>query len=107
MPAFPLPPDDIKAIAEYIHSVLAQAGRQGRPPEGEAVPPEKVLVGDIEAGPRLLQRQVQQLSFGTGDLKGIASRVADPKQLQNLWVSGGAAGGRGGGGGGAAGTQRR
>lgn len=30
MPPLPLPEDDIKAIAEYLHSVLAQAGRQGR-----------------------------------------------------------------------------
>src|SRR6476659_6262269 len=30
MPAFPLPVDDIKAIAEYFHSVLAKAGAQGR-----------------------------------------------------------------------------
>src|SRR4029453_17741588 len=32
MPAFQFPPDDIKAIAEYLHSVLAQAG----PPGGRA-----------------------------------------------------------------------
>ena len=28
-------PADITAIAEYLHSVLGQAGNQGRPPEGE------------------------------------------------------------------------
>jgi cytochrome c oxidase cbb3-type subunit 3 len=33
----------------------------------------------------------------TGDLKGVASRVADPRELQNLWVGGGGGGGRGGG----------
>ena len=32
MPPFALPQDDLKAIAEYLHSVLARAGAQGRPP---------------------------------------------------------------------------
>ncbi len=40
----------------------------------------------------------------TGDLQGIATRVADPKALQNLWVSGGRA--AGGGAGAAAGRRR-
>ena len=47
--AVPAAADDIKAIAEYLHSVLAQRGRQGRPPES-ATAPEKVLVGDVAAG---------------------------------------------------------
>lgn len=35
-----------------------------------------------------------------GDLKGLATRVSDPMQLQNFWVSGGmGVGGRGGRGG--------
>ena len=31
----------------------------------------------------------------TGDLKGIATRYADPRQLQQVWLAGTAAGGRG------------
>ena len=106
MPPFPLPPDDIKAIAEYLHSVLAQAGRQGRPPEGEVVPPEKVLVGDAAAGQAYFAATCSRCHSVTGDLKGVASRVADPRELQNLWVSGGG-GGRGGRGGGGAGAGTR
>jgi len=30
MPPFPLPSEDIRAISEYLHSVLAQAGAQGQ-----------------------------------------------------------------------------
>jgi cytochrome c oxidase cbb3-type subunit III len=107
MPPFPLPPDDIKAIAEYLHSVLAQAGRQGRPPEGEVVPPEKALVGDAAAGQAYVAATCSSCHSTSSDLKGLASRVADPRELQNLWVSGGGGGrgGRGGGGGGV-GTQR-
>jgi cytochrome c oxidase cbb3-type subunit 3 len=42
-------------------------------------------------------------------LSGIGTRVADPMQLQNLWVSGGGGGrgGRGGGGGAAPAPSRR
>jgi cytochrome c oxidase cbb3-type subunit III len=105
MPALPLPPDDIRAIVEYLHSVLAQAGRQGRPPESETVPPEKVLVGDAAAGQTYFAATCSTCHSTSGDLKGLAARVADPRELQNLWVSGGG-GGRGGRGGRGAGTQR-
>ena len=95
MPPFPLPDEDIKAIAEYLHSVLARAGRQGRPPEGETVPPEKVLTGDAAAGQTYFGAKCSSCHSVGGDLKGLAARVADPRELQNLWVSGGG-GGRGG-----------
>jgi len=99
MPPMPFPPDQVTAIAEYIHSVAAQGGRQGRPPVDDTVAPEKVLVGDATAGQTYFQTTCGSCHSVTGDLKGIASRAADPRELQNLWVSGGG-GGRGGGGGG-------
>src|SRR5262249_46617716 len=37
MPAFDLPSDDVKAIAEYIHSVTATSRGQGSPPPGPPV----------------------------------------------------------------------
>lgn len=94
MPAIPLPPDDILAVAEYLHSVLAKAGRQGRPPIGSAPPVLNVLVGDIEAGRVYFTAKCSSCHSVTADLKGIATRVPDPKALQNLWVSGGGGGGR-------------
>jgi cytochrome c oxidase cbb3-type subunit III len=102
MPPFPFPPDDIKALAEYIHSVLGEAGAQGRPPEGELVPPEKILVGDAAAGRAYFESRCASCHSATGDLRGIASRVSDPRALQDLWVSGGGGRGRGGRGRGAA-----
>jgi cytochrome c oxidase cbb3-type subunit 3 len=98
MPPFPLPRDDIKAIAEYLHSVLAQAGNQGRPPGDAMVPPERVLVGDAAAGQAYFAARCSTCHSITGDLRGIASRAGDPRELQNLWVSGGGLGGRGRGG---------
>jgi cytochrome c oxidase cbb3-type subunit 3 len=95
MPAFPLPPEDLNAIAEYLHSVAAMAGRQGRPPEGAPVAPERVLVGDASAGQSYFGAHCSSCHSVTGDLRGIGARAPDPRELQNLWVSGGG-GGRGG-----------
>ena len=100
MPASQLPENDILAIAEFLHSVMGQAGRQGRPPERETPFELNVLVGDASAGQVYFQRACSRCHSVTGDLQAIASRVADPRDLQNLWVSGGASargGGRGGG----------
>ena len=95
MPPIEMPDEDIKAVAEYIHSILALSPRQGMPPPG--APPElNVLVGDAAAGATYFAAKCATCHSVTGDMKGIATRVPDPKSLQNLWVSGGAAGGRGG-----------
>jgi cytochrome c oxidase cbb3-type subunit 3 len=96
MPAFHLPEQDVVAIAEYMHSVLARAGRQGRPPEGETPLELNVLVGDPEAGRTYFARVCGRCHSAAGDLQGIASRVPDPRALQNLWVAGRTGGGRGG-----------
>jgi len=98
MPPFPFPDDDIKAIAEYLHSVLKQAGNQGRPPGGDMIPPEKVLIGDAAAGQAYFNTRCSSCHSITGDLQHVASRAPDPRELQNLWISGGGGGGRRGGG---------
>src|SRR4029079_13790226 len=83
-------------LVEYLHSVLGQAGAQGRPTEGIVVPPEKVLVGDAAARQKFFASRFSIFHSVTGDLQGIASRVTDPRALQDLWVSGGGGRGRGG-----------
>jgi len=100
MPAFHLPENDIFAIAEYIHSVMGQAGRQGRPPERQTPVELNVLVGDVAAGQRYFERVCSRCHSPGGDLRAVAARAADPRALQDLWVSGGLSGrgGRGGGG---------
>jgi cytochrome c oxidase cbb3-type subunit III len=99
MPPFQLPQDDIVAVAEYLHSVLGQAGNQGRPPASDLVAPEKVLVGDASAGQAFFNARCSSCHSISEDLRAIAMRVPDPRELQNLWVSGGGGGGRGGRGG--------
>jgi cytochrome c oxidase cbb3-type subunit 3 len=100
MPPLPIPDEDVKAIAEYIHSVLALSPRQGMPPPGSVVPTLNVLVGDAGAGEKYFAAKCSSCHSITGDLQGIATRYLDAKTLQNMWVSGGG-GGRGGRGGGA------
>jgi cytochrome c oxidase cbb3-type subunit 3 len=98
MPPIPLPDDDIKAIATYIHSVMAKSPGQGGPPPGPAVV-LNIVVGDAAAGQRYVAANCASCHSTTGDLQGIATRYPDPMQLQNSWVGGRAAGGRGGRGG--------
>jgi cytochrome c oxidase cbb3-type subunit III len=101
MPPFPqIPDDDVKAIAEYIHSVAATMRGQGNPPPGSEPVVLNIVVGDANAGRAYFQAKCASCHSPTGDLQGIGMRYADPVQLQNSWVAGG--GGRGGRGRGAA-----
>jgi cytochrome c oxidase cbb3-type subunit 3 len=95
MPALPLAEDDIKAVAEYIHSVAFTMRGQGSPPPGEEVELD-IVVGDAKAGETLFAAKCASCHSPTGDLKGIADRIASPLQLQNTWVTGGGGRGRGG-----------
>jgi cytochrome c oxidase cbb3-type subunit 3 len=97
MPPIAMPDDDVRAVAEYIHSVLALSPRQGMPPPGTEPVVLNILVGDAAAGEKYFATKCTACHSTTGDLQGIAARITDAKTLQNMWVSGGAAGGRGGG----------
>jgi len=80
---------DSNAIAEYIHSVHAKMGRAGRPPD-DATPELNVLVGDAKAGEAQFAAYCGSCHSATGDLKGIATKFADARALQNGWVVGSA-----------------
>src|SRR6478736_6426480 len=112
MPPFPqIPDDDVKAIAEYIHSVAFTMRGQGNPPPSAEAVVLNIVVGDAAAGKAYFAAKCGSCHSESGDMQGVASRYAEPVQLQNAWVSGGGAGGgRGGGrgrGGAAAGANRR
>ena len=94
MPAIDMPREDGLTVAAYVRSIVATIGRQGMPPSVGQEPPT-VLVGDARAGQVYFDSKCGGCHTATGDMKGIASRIPDPKALQNRWVAGG--GGRRGG----------
>jgi cytochrome c oxidase cbb3-type subunit 3 len=94
MPAIPMSPQDGKAVAAYIRSVLETIGRQGMPPSVGLLPPS-VVVGDASAGKAYFAAKCSGCHSITRDLEGIAKRIPDPKTLQNTWVAGGGRGRRG------------
>jgi cytochrome c oxidase cbb3-type subunit III len=87
MPAVVLQPDDVAAVAAYVHSVLSQGRAQGAPPLAPPVQLD-VVVGDAAAGELYFDAKCSSCHSVTGDLNGVAGRVLDPMQLQNLWVAG-------------------
>ncbi len=91
---------DTLAISEYLHSIEATAGGQGSPPGRNPMGIElNVLVGDAKAGEVYFAKTCASCHSLTGDMKGIASKFADAKSLQNGWFDGVVPGaGRGGGG---------
>lgn len=96
MPPISMSEEDVTAVAEFMHAVAAASRGQGAPPESDISAPDPV-VGDAAAGQAYFAARCSSCHSATGDLQGVATRVPDPRALQNLWVSGGAAGrGRGG-----------
>ena len=88
MPAVPMSPADAKAVAAYIRSEVGNIGSQGKPPSiGKPAP--SILVGDAAAGQSYFSAKCSSCHSPTGDLQGIATRLSDPKLLQNTWVAGG------------------
>ena len=59
-------------------------------------PAPSVLAGDATAGQAYFAAKCSSCHSATGDLQGIATRISDPKALQNTWVAGGGRVARGG-----------
>lgn len=92
MPKLNLSAPQIADIAAFIHSF-----RVGGYDVSRMVPPS-ILVGDAKAGEVAFQAKCAACHSATGDLKGIASKITDPKILQNTFLMPSAGGrfGRGG-----------
>ena len=78
-------------------------GGQGSPPGRNPTNVDlKVLVGDPRAGEGEFSARCAGCHTGAKSLNGIASKISDPRALQNAWFVGSSStfgGGRGGGGG--------
>lgn len=91
MPKFNLTAAQISDIAAFLHSIPV-GGR-----DAARQPPMTVVVGDANAGKAFFGAKCGACHSASGDLKGIASRIDDPKTLQQTWMmpNGGERGGRG------------
>jgi len=88
MPAIGISTDDAKAVAAYVRSVIGTIGSQGKPPgAGKEAP--SILVGNASEGKSYFSVKCSGCHSATGDLQGIATKIADPKTLQTTWVAGG------------------
>jgi cytochrome c oxidase cbb3-type subunit 3 len=102
MPGRVMPPADVKAIAEYLHSVVATEKGQGAPPE-VGIPAPSALVGDAAAGKVAFGTHCASCHSATGDLQGFGAKYPDAPSALNRWAAlGGSGRGRAG-----AGADRR
>jgi len=86
MPRIGLSIEDSKTVAAYVRSVIATIQGQGAPPEEQK--PLSILAGNASDGEAYFNLKCKSCHSAQGDLQGIASRVTNPKALQNLWVAG-------------------
>jgi cytochrome c oxidase cbb3-type subunit 3 len=88
-PPVNLPQADVTAASEYIHSILATMGSQGSPPGRNPVGLKlNILVGDAHAGQVYFDSHCANCHSVTRELKDIATKYPDPRNLQNAWVAG-------------------
>jgi mono/diheme cytochrome c family protein len=92
MPRLDLTAEQVTDVAAFIHSLRVSGYDVSR------MTPPSILVGDAASGQKAFQAKCASCHSPAGDLKGIASRISEPKQLQNNFLMpGGGRGGRGGG----------
>ncbi len=67
-------------LAAFIHDFRVNSRDPGR------MRPPTILVGDAKAGQAYFQAKCAACHSATGDLKGIATRISDPRNLQQTWL---------------------
>lgn len=90
MPKFDLTEKQVESIAAFIHSFKVGGYDVSR------MTPLTIVTGDAKAGEAYFGKTCAGCHSVTGNLKGIATKVSDPKMLQQTWLMPGSGGGRGG-----------
>jgi len=90
MPKFNYTTVQIADLAGFLHSFRVNGYDISRKR------PETIVVGNARDGQAFFQARCTSCHSATGDLKGVATRFADARTLQQRWLM--PAGGRGGGG---------
>jgi len=90
MPPFDLTDAQVADVAAFLHGFKINSRDPAR------VRPENILTGDATAGEAFFGATCASCHSPSRDLKGIASRFADPRALQQWWlIPGGGGRGRG------------
>ena len=88
MPAIGLSDADANAVAAYVRSVIQTIQEQGAPPSaGQQAP--SILIGNADEGKAYFATKCSGCHSATNDLSKIATRIPDPKRLQDAWLAGG------------------
>ena len=89
MPKFALSREQVADVAAFIHTFRAGGYDESRER------PTNIVVGDAAAGERFFQGHCASCHSVTGDLRGVHTRIEDPRVLQQTWLMPGSSGGRG------------
>jgi cytochrome c oxidase cbb3-type subunit 3 len=90
MPKFTLTDSQIGDIAAFVHTFKAAGYDESR------LKPPSIVVGDAKAGEAFFSAKCAACHSPAGDLRGIATKIADPRLLQQTWLMPGSGAGRGG-----------
>ena len=90
MPKFTLTDDQIADVAAFVHTFRAAGYDESR------LKPPSIVVGDAKAGETFFAAKCSACHSPTGDLRGIATKIEDPRLLQQTWLLPGSGAGRGG-----------
>jgi len=90
MPKFTLTDDQIADVAAFVHTFRAAGYDESR------VKPPSIVVGDAKAGETFFASKCGSCHSTTGDLRGIATKIPEPRLLQQTWLLPGSGAGRGG-----------
>ena len=94
MPKFAFSAAQVSDVAAFIHTFKAAGYDESR------LKPPSIIVGDAKTGEAIFAAKCAACHSTTGDLRGIATKIADERMLQQTWLMPGSGGGRGRGRGG-------
>jgi mono/diheme cytochrome c family protein len=89
MPKFAFTTEQIADVAAFLHTFRAAGYDESRQK------PPSILVGDAKAGETYFAARCASCHSASGDLRGLASKITDPRLLQQTWLMPGSGGGRG------------
>jgi len=87
MPRFALTPAQIGDIATFLHSFRVNGYDEARNR------PASIVVGNAAAGEEYFKTRCASCHSATGDLRGVATRIDNPRTLQQWWLMPGTGGG--------------